>query len=74
MIDKNDLEQWFTYHAPTEEQKVSYQRIREAAKDLSLVILEECPHVPDTSAAIRKVREAVATANAAIACGPTVGV
>jgi len=37
--------------------------------ELALVILEHTPPSADQSAAIRKVREAVMTANASIACG-----
>jgi hypothetical protein len=59
---------WFTYHAPTEGQPVKYERIRNAGRNLAIVILEETPESADQSAALRKVREAVMTANAAIAC------
>lgn len=60
----NDL---FIYHAPTEAQKAAYQTIRDAAKTLALVIYACTPAGPDRTAAIRKVREAVMTANAGIA-------
>ena len=64
---RTELEEQFSYHAPTPEQIVSYQVIREAGKALALVILEQCPSCADRTAAIRKVREAVLTANASIA-------
>lgn len=63
------LDNWFTHHPPSKEDIESYQRIREAAKSFAEVILEETPKSADQSAAIRKVREAVMTANASIACG-----
>ena len=65
-----DLDHVFTYHAPTgPEQLAAYERIRLAAKDLARVIAEVTPTCADQTAAIRKVREAAMTANAAIALG-----
>ena len=64
---KDAIEELFTYHAPTSEQVEHYQRIRQAAKALARVIDECCPAGPDRSAAVRKVRDAVMTANASIA-------
>jgi len=63
----DNLEAVFTYHAPNAEQQRSYLAIRNAGQVLAAVIATECPPCADTSAAIRKVREAVMTANAAIA-------
>lgn len=57
----------FTYHAPTPDDQRKYTLIRDAGRALAQVILEECTGA-DASAALRKVREAVAAANAAIAC------
>ncbi len=59
----------FTYHAPTPEQVEHYEALRDAAKTFALIIAEHTPPGPDQTVAIRKVREAVMTANAAIACG-----
>lgn len=67
-ISVADLENWFSYHAPAGEQPIQYERIRDEGKQLALVILGNTPAGPDQAAAIRKVREAVMTANAAIAC------
>lgn len=67
-ITENDLDNWFTYHAPLEEQKAMYESIRGSAHCLAHTILTTTPAGPDQSAAIRKIREAVMTANAAIAC------
>lgn len=68
MISQHDLDNWFTYHSPSPEQIPKYQAIREAAKNLAEVILNNTPSSADQSAAIRLVREASMTANAAIAC------
>ena len=61
------IEDIFTYHAPTPEQVVKYQRIREAAKMLVYVINDCCEGGPDRTAAVRHIREAVMTANQSIA-------
>ena len=63
------LLKFFRYHAPKNDQPERYVRIREAGLNLAEVINKCCPESPDKSAAIRKVREAVMTANAAIAIG-----
>lgn len=62
-----DLEHIFMYHAPGGDDVGRYQRLREAAKAFAQVIVDETPECADQSAAIRHVREAVMTANAAIA-------
>lgn len=61
------LDEIFTYHAPTGDQPARYEAVRSAAKNLAAAILGACPACADRSAAIRKVREAVMTANASIA-------
>jgi hypothetical protein len=66
-MTKQAIEEAFTYHAPKEHQVPKYNAIREKAKDLALVILDLTPPCPDQTAALRKLRECVMTANAAIA-------
>jgi hypothetical protein len=68
-ITVDDVENWFTYHPPKREQVDHYEILRDAARVFALAILAHTPDGPDQTAAIRKVREAVMTANAAIACG-----
>lgn len=68
-IGAEEIENWFTYHTPNDTQQMSYKAIREAAKTLAQVIVNNTPPSADQSAAIRKVREAVHAANASIACG-----
>lgn len=65
---QDNLDNWFTYHAPTEDQIEKYQKLRQSGKFLAETILENVPDGPDQSAAIRKVREAIMTANAGLAC------
>ena len=62
-----EIDAAFTYHAPKGNQTQRYVAIREAAKSLAATIIAYTPVCADQSAAIRKVREAVMTANAAIA-------
>lgn len=64
---KEKIENIFTYHSPKEGQPAKYEAIRSKAKELAIVILENSPACADQTAAIRKLREAVMTANAAIA-------
>ena len=68
-ITEDDLKNWFTYHAPQGVDPAKYGAIREAAHAFASVILSNTPPCADQTAAIRKVREAVFTSNAAIACG-----
>lgn len=68
-ITEADLDNWFTYHAPTEGQPEQYKRVRDAGRVFAQAIPMNSPSCADQMAAIRKVREAVFTTNAAIACG-----
>lgn len=68
MITDQDIENWFTYHSPKGDQPAQYERIRASAKALANVIINSTPASADQTAAIRKLRECVMTANASIAC------
>lgn len=64
-VDKiNDL---FSYHAPSGDQPARYEAIRAAAKTFAQVLVANTPQSADQTAAVRKLRECVMTANAAIA-------
>lgn len=71
-IGDMELARLFRYQAPTDPEKVHrYQEIRRAAETFARRVARLTPPGPDQSAAIRKIREAMMTANAAIACaGP----
>jgi hypothetical protein len=69
---RREIDEQFSYHAPREDQPDRYQRIRDAGKALAMSILLNTPPGADQSAAIRKVREAVMTANAAVALEPEI--
>jgi hypothetical protein len=62
------LDNWFSYHKPEPGQQEKYEAIRAAGLAFAKVIVDNAPPSADRSDAIRKVREAVFTANAAIAC------
>ncbi|HLT92102.1 MAG TPA: hypothetical protein VKZ85_14305 [Woeseiaceae bacterium] len=70
VMTTDDLDRFFTYHPPTPDQIPRYEELRAAARTFAEVILRVTPASADQTAAIRKVREAVMTANAAIACEP----
>lgn len=66
-ISREALDDIFKYHPPNSDDLVAYEKLRSAAKSFADTIVELTPASPDQTAAIRKVREAVMTANAAIA-------
>jgi len=63
-----DVDRWFTYHAPTEDSLPKLRQLREKAREFGHLILDLTPPGADQSAALRQLRETVATANAAIVC------
>jgi hypothetical protein len=67
-ITPEQLDNWFTYHAPTPDDQLAYETIRAAGKHLAEVIVALTPSSADQTTAIRTVREAVHWANAARAC------
>lgn len=68
MTQEEKIDHVFKYHQPKEGQPAKYEAIREAAKQFALVVARNTPRCPDQTVSIRKIREAVMTANAAIAC------
>lgn len=65
---EKEVHEWFVYHAPKGDQTDRYQILRDEARELAFKILQLVPPCADRSAAIRKLRECIMTANAAIAC------
>ena len=68
MITDEQIDNWFTYHPPSQDQTHAYNRIRDQGRKLAFVIRDSCPPGPDTTVAIRKLRETIMAANLAIAC------
>jgi hypothetical protein len=62
-----DPEYVFTHHAPSPEKAAHYDAIHAAARRFAEVILAHTPPSADQSAALRLLREATMTANAAVA-------
>lgn len=62
-----NIDELFTYHPPTVVQIPRYDEIRKAARTFAQIVIINTPPGADQTAAIRKIREAVMTANAAIA-------
>lgn len=62
------LENSFTYHAPKTDQPARYVEMRDSAKNLAILIMEQCPRSRERSIAITKLEESIMWANKAIAC------
>ena len=62
-----DLDHIFTYHVPSDRDVVQYNKLRTGARAFAQIIIDFTPPGADQSASLRKVREAVMTANAAVA-------
>lgn len=61
------IEQTFTYHAPSKEQQEKYVKIREAFKSLAILMNELCPESREKSIAFTHLQEGNMMANASIA-------
>lgn len=68
-IDQAALDNWFQYHKPEGDQPQKYEALRAAGKRFAEEVVRLTPPCADQTMAVRKIREAVFTANAAIACG-----
>jgi hypothetical protein len=73
-LQMDELEHQFTYHSPNADQVARMQQIREKALVLARAIQHLVPAGADSSAAIRKLRECVMTANAGIVLERATGV
>jgi hypothetical protein len=65
---QEDINNWFTYHAPRPEQVQTYNEVRNKAKELAELFDSVLPDCADKSAAMRHLRETVMAMNLAIAC------
>jgi hypothetical protein len=66
-ITLENVEDAFTYHAPSPGQAARYAKIKEAAVAFAKVVLQECQPSADTTRAIQTIRQARMEANQAIA-------
>jgi hypothetical protein len=66
-MEQNEIENRFTYHAPTSDQPQKYVALRASAKELAQVINDLCPGSRESSLAMTHLEEVIFWANAAIA-------
>lgn len=66
-MDKSDIINNFTYHAPKGDQAKRYEELRTKARELAILIADSCPDSREKSLAITKLEETVMWANASIA-------
>ena len=65
-VTRDNLSDVIAYHAPDQEQIARIGNIRQGAEEFIATILVNTPNCADQQAAIRHVREALMTSNAAI--------
>lgn len=68
MATESEIDNWYTYHAPSPPQVIAYETIRGKAKELAILFNNRVLPCADATAAHRKLREAVMAMNLAIAC------
>lgn len=62
-----DLDNIYTYHAPVPGQLERYVTLRENAKAMAQLIIDNCPETRERSIALTKMEEVIMWANASIA-------
>lgn len=67
-ITHADLDNWFSYHSPKDNQPERYEAIRSRARELAEYFVTASQPSADQTAALRKLRETVMAMNLAIAC------
>lgn len=67
-IKRTQLDDWFTYHKPNDDQAERYVAIRDAARVFAGVVVDNTPAGQDQASAVQKIRVAVMVANQGIAC------
>jgi hypothetical protein len=67
VFTNNEIDQMFTYQPPALDQVDLYNTLRDEARMFAHRLVQLTPPCPDQSAAIRKLRECIMTANSAIA-------
>lgn len=67
MIQQEELDNRFTYHAPKEGQPALYEALRTRGGELAKFIVENTPESREQSVALTKLDEVIFWANASIA-------
>lgn len=68
MASQADLDNWYSYHAPTSSQIPKYEAIRAKGKEFAELFNSLAPECADSAAAHDKLRDTVMAMNLAIAC------
>lgn len=68
MIPQSDIDNWFQYHAPNQNQLVHYNIIRDEGKKFAELLNRLLPDSADKSACFRELRKCIMSANLTIAC------
>jgi hypothetical protein len=71
-VDRNNVHDVVSYHAPDENGLSAIQLVREATESYIMVLLNVCPESADRSVAIRHARDAMMNANASIVLKGTI--
>lgn len=69
-INHDDIDRWFTHHPPTAQQVAALSQLRAKARELAHLIRELTPGCADQCSSLRRLRECVMTANAAVVIPP----
>lgn len=65
-ISEENLDEVFTYHAPTPEQVARMNAVRDQAKQLAATVLANVPSVPDRTRVLNTISDLCMLANKAI--------
>jgi len=71
-MQQMDIDNWFSYHKPTETQLPKYEQVRAKAKELAELFDSVLPDCADKTAAMRELRGTVMAMNLAISCNPEI--
>lgn len=66
-MERAELENRFTYHAPSEGQPEKYEALRSKGSELAQLIVDTVPESREQALALTKIEEAIMWANAGVA-------
>lgn len=70
MITEENIENWFTHHPRTAEQRGHHAALHDCVRNTAMAILNHTPPCAEQTLAIRKLQESMMWADTAIACTP----
>jgi hypothetical protein len=65
-ITLSNLDEVFSYHAPSSDQIARMNAVRECGKELARAVLQNCPEVPDRTRVLNEISDLCMLANKAI--------